>query len=186
MNDPAPETATPQSMEEILREVRRIIAENDIEKLRRAREVPEAAQESAAAVIERLPGASPSRAERTFDPGELRRSRVERPHIETFMEGYAQPTVRGDRSKKSHRPSAPILMILGFIVAGVAAAMMIVGGVSIVGVGQFIQLRSIFGGFLMGAGLQACMLVLRVARERIADLDEDAASKRTVMDLPSF
>jgi hypothetical protein len=184
MSDPALETPTPQNMEEILREVRRIIAENDLEKLRRAREVPEAAQESAAAV-ERVSGATLSRAERAFDPGELRRSRVERPHIETFMEGYVQPTVRGDGSKKSRRPSATIFMIFGLVIAGIAAAMMIVGGISIVGLGQFVQLRSVFGGFLIGAGLQACMLVLSVARDRIADLDRDAATKRAVMDFPS-
>jgi hypothetical protein len=185
MSDPAPETTTPQNMEEILREVRRIIAENDLEKLRRAREVPEAVQESAAAV-DRVSGATLSRAERAFDPGELRRSRVERPHTERFIEGYVQPTVRGDASKNSPRPSATILVIFGFIVAGIAAAIMIVGGISIVGLGQFMQLRSVFGGFLIGAGLQACMLILRAARDRIADLDKDPATRRAVMDFRAF
>ena len=185
MSDPAREKSTPQNMDDILREVRRIIAENDLEKSRRARDVPEALPESAAAV-DRGPGAGLSRAERAFDPGELRRSRVERPPIETFMEGYVQPTVRGDVSKRSRRPSATILMIFGFIIASIAAVTMVVGGVSIVGLDPFIQLRSVFGGFLIGAGLQACVLVLRVARDRVARLDKDAASNRTVMELRPF
>jgi len=185
MNDPASEKTASQNMEEILREVRRIIAENDLEKSRRAGELAEAVQESVAAV-ERASGVPPSRPERAFGSQELRRSRVERAHPETFMEGYVQPIVRGDGPKKSHRPSTAILMIFGLIMTGIAAVVTIISGVSIVGLDKFMQLRSVFGGFLIGAGLQAGLSVLRVARHRIADPDNDAARKRTVMDLRGF
>jgi hypothetical protein len=46
------------------------------------------------------------------------------------------------------------------------AISLIAGGIFVVGLDQFIQLRLIFGGVLIGAAIQVCAVCLRSARER--------------------
>jgi len=170
MSDPAPEKATPQNqnMEDILREVRRIIAENDSERSHRARELPEALPESATAA-EATSSVYARHAERVFDPGELRRARGVRSE-----EGRASLAVRPvDAPMPVERPKAFKFSTLATIVAAVCS---IAGGCFVVGFTEFIQLRLIFGGFLIGAGIQACVLVLRIVRERGTAAREKSAA----------
>jgi hypothetical protein len=47
----------------------------------------------------------------------------------------------------------------------IVAISLIAGGIYVVGFDQFIQLRLIFGGVLMGAAIQVCAVCLRSARD---------------------
>jgi hypothetical protein len=162
MIDPAP-TPQNQNMEEILREVRRIIAENDSERLRRAREFPETLPESAPAAE------ATSHTERVFDAGELRRARDARlEEMRATLAARALDVATPVERSKAFKFSA--------VVAIVAAVCSIAGGCFVVGFAEFIQLRLIFGGFLIGAGIQACMLVLRIVREGGTALREKSAA----------
>jgi hypothetical protein len=164
MSDPAPEKSTPQNqnMEEILREVRRIIAENDSERLRRARELSDTLPESA-------PAAEAMPHESVFDPGELRRAR-----------GARLEEVRASLAARALDVPTPVERSKAFkfsaVVTLVGAICSIAGGCFVVGFAEFIQLRLIFGGFLIGAGLQAGMVVLRIVREDGTVLGEKSAA----------
>jgi hypothetical protein len=165
MTDPAPEKSTPQNqnMEEILREVRRIIAENDSERSRQARELPETRPESAPAAEATSP------TERLFDPAELRRARDARlEEVRATLAARALDATMPVERSKAFKFSA--------VVTIVAAVCSIAGGCFVIGFAEFIQLRLIFGGFLIGAGIQACMLVLRIVRERGAAGREKSAA----------